>query len=155
MHNPPAAVRPGDDCVDAGPDLDSRWADLAVCPTFHASSFACSSGDQPIPGHVAEISWPITKKPHGPLDRQAAARRMGRSCRRSARVLPFELVDERREMRRHGRRKGIVLVLEALPDGREPNASIASGTEPVLSGMGSVTVLNDMPTDPIVQPVGR
>src|SRR5439155_27204922 len=29
-HNPAAAAPPGDDCVDAGPDLDSRWANLAV-----------------------------------------------------------------------------------------------------------------------------
>jgi hypothetical protein len=80
----------------------------------------------------------------------AGGKRIARLCRRSALSLPFELVDEGLEMRGHGRRKGVVLVLEALPDRREPNASIASGTELVLKGMCSVAV----PTDPIVQPVG-
>jgi hypothetical protein len=59
-------------------------------------------------------------------------------------------------MPRHRTRKGVVLVLQALPDCREPNASIATGVELALAlrGMGSVTVLNYMPTDPIVDAVG-
>ena len=43
--------------------------------------------------------------------------------------LHFELVDEYSEMPGHGSRKGVVLVLQALPNCQEPNASIASGID--------------------------
>jgi hypothetical protein len=64
------------------------------------------------------------------------------------------LVDEYSEMPGHGSRKGVVLLLQALPN--EPNASIASGIELglTLRGMATVTILNYMPTDPIVDAVG-
>jgi hypothetical protein len=70
--------------------------------------------------------------------------------------LHFELLDEYSEMRGHRSPKGVVLFFQALPNGQEPNASIASGVELALAlrGMRSVTVLNDMPTDPIVDTVG-
>ena len=59
-------------------------------------------------------------------------------------------------MPRHRSGKGVVLVLEALPDGGEPHVSSASGVELALAlgGMGSATVLNYMATDPIVDAVG-
>jgi len=58
-------------------------------------------------------------------------------------------------MRGRRRREGVVLILEALPNGEQPNASIASGIEFALAlrGMGSVTVLDYMLTDPIVDAV--
>jgi hypothetical protein len=69
--------------------------------------------------------------------------------------LRFELPDQRSELRGNGRREGVVLILEALPNGQQPNASIASGIVFALPlrGMGSVTVLNYMLTDPIVDAV--
>jgi hypothetical protein len=70
--------------------------------------------------------------------------------------LHFELANECSEMPRHRSRKCVVLVLEALPNCQEPNASIASGIESglALRRMGSVTVLNYMPTNPIINAVG-
>src|SRR5262245_35553508 len=70
--------------------------------------------------------------------------------------LHFELLDECSEMRRHRRHEGVVLVLEALPNCGEPNASIASGIELAFRStrMGPVTVLNYVPTDPISGAVG-
>jgi hypothetical protein len=50
--------------------------------------------------------------------------------------LPFELLDECGEMRGDGTREGVVLILEALPNCREPIASMASGIPLVLRGMG-------------------
>ena len=47
--------------------------------------------------------------------------------------LHFELLDECSEMPRHRSRKGVVLVLEALPDGGEPHVSSASGVELALA----------------------
>jgi hypothetical protein len=44
MRNPAAAAPPAADCVDAGPGLDSSWANLTVCPMLHAGSFA--AGDR-------------------------------------------------------------------------------------------------------------
>jgi hypothetical protein len=41
--------------------------------------------------------------------------------------LRFELLDERSEARGHGRRDSVVLILEALPNCRQRNASIATG----------------------------
>src|SRR5438093_4476214 len=56
----------------------------------------------------------------------------------------------------HRSPKGVVLFFQALPNDKEPNAPITSGVELALAlrGMGSVTVLNYMPTDPIVDAVG-
>src|SRR5262245_6235776 len=70
--------------------------------------------------------------------------------------LHFELLDECSAMRRHRRHEGVVLVLEALPNCGEPNASIASGIELAFRStrMGPVTVLNYVPTDPIIDAVG-
>jgi hypothetical protein len=70
--------------------------------------------------------------------------------------LHFELANECSEMPRHRSRKCVVLVLEALPNCQEPNASIASGIESglALRRMDSVTVLNYMPTNPIINAVG-
>src|SRR6266511_6277642 len=81
---------------------------------------------------------------------------MAAAAEGSRSILRFELVDEYSEMLGHGSRKGVVLVLQVLPNCEEPNASIASGVELALAlrGMRSVTVLNDMPTDPIVDAVG-
>jgi hypothetical protein len=72
----------------------------------------------------------------------SAARRRGN--RAVCLFLRFELLDECSEMPRHRTREGVVLVLQALPDCGEPNASIATGIELALAlrGMGSVTVLN-------------
>ena len=68
--------------------------------------------------------------------------------------LRFELIDERSEARGHGRRDSVVLILEALPNCRQRNASIASGIQLALRGMRSVTTLNDPSSDPVVDPVG-
>jgi hypothetical protein len=68
--------------------------------------------------------------------------------------LRFELLDERSEARGHGRRDSVVLILEALPNCRQRNASIASGIQLALRGMRSVTTLNDTSSDPVVDPVG-
>jgi hypothetical protein len=62
-------------------------------------------------------------------------------------LLRFELLYECSEMRGDGSRQGVVLVFEALPNCRQPNASIASGIQPALRGM----VLKHMPTNPVVE----
>src|SRR5262249_11254660 len=70
--------------------------------------------------------------------------------------LRFELTDERSELRGDGAREGVVLVLEALPNRREHNASVPSRFALVfgLRGMSSVAVAKCMPTNPIVYVVG-
>jgi hypothetical protein len=80
----------------------------------------------------------------------------GRSVARRAvhSFLHFELPDECSEPRGDGSCDSVVLIHEALPDCRQRNASIASGTQLALRGMRSVTILNDMPTNPIVDSVG-
>jgi hypothetical protein len=64
--------------------------------------------------------------------------------------LRFELFDECSEMQGDGGRQGVVLVFEALPNGGQPSASIASVIQPALRGM----MLKHMPTNPLVDPVG-
>jgi hypothetical protein len=66
--------------------------------------------------------------------------------------LSFELPDERRERRGNGGREGVVLVLEALPNRGEHNASVPRRfvLVLVLTGMAAV---EQMPTDPIVEAV--
>jgi hypothetical protein len=71
-------------------------------------------------------------------------------------LLHCELLDECNEMPGHRIPKGVVLFLQALPNGQEPNASIASWIALALAlrGMRFVTVLKDMPTNPIIDAVG-
>src|SRR5262245_65502443 len=59
-------------------------------------------------------------------------------------------------MRGNGGREGVVLMLEALPNCGQPNASMASGIPLALRrmGIGSVTVRNHMLPYPVVDPVG-
>jgi hypothetical protein len=66
--------------------------------------------------------------------------------------LDFELPDERREPRGKGGREGVVLVLEALPNRGEHNASVPRGfvLVLVLTGMAAV---EQMTTNPIVDAV--
>ncbi len=63
-------------------------------------------------------------------------------------LLRFKLLDECSEMRGDGRRQGVVLVSERSPNCGPPKASIASGIHPAFRG-----VRNDMPTNPVVDPV--
>src|ERR1700749_1289487 len=63
----------------------------------------------------------------------------------------LELLDERRDMPGDGIGERVVLILEALPNGCQPFASIASRIYLALRGTG----LNGMPTNPVVDPVGR
>src|ERR1700730_8312882 len=63
----------------------------------------------------------------------------------------IELLDERSDMPGDGSGERVVLVLEALPNGCQPYASIASRIYLALRGTG----LNGMPTNPVVDPVGR
>jgi hypothetical protein len=59
-------------------------------------------------------------------------------------------------MRGDGTREGVVLILEALPNSREPIASMASGIPLVLRGVGIrfLTVRDHMLPYPVVDPVG-
>ena len=66
--------------------------------------------------------------------------------------LDFELPDERREPRGKGGREGVVLVLEALPNRGEHNASVPRRFVLVLVLTGMIAV-EQMPTDPIVDAV--
>jgi hypothetical protein len=68
--------------------------------------------------------------------------------------LRFELLDKCSKARGDGSCDSVVLILEALSNRRQRNASIASGIELALKRMRSVTILSDMPTDPIVDLVG-
>jgi hypothetical protein len=58
--------------------------------------------------------------------------------------LRFELFDECSKARGMG--AAIVLIVEALSDRRQRNASIASGIELALRGMRPATLLSEMPT---------
>jgi len=60
----------------------------------------------------------------------------------------IELLDERSDMPRDGSGEHVVLVLEALSNGCQPDASIASQIYVALSRTG-------LPTNPVVDPVGR
>jgi hypothetical protein len=68
--------------------------------------------------------------------------------------LRFKLFDDCSEPRRNGSCECVVLVLEALSNCRERNTSIASGIQLALRGMRSATILNEMPTNPIVDLIG-
>jgi|SRR5262245_45501496 len=68
--------------------------------------------------------------------------------------LRFELLDERSEMRGNGIGESVVLILKALPNCGQPNASVASRTQFASREMGLVTGLNDTTTNPIIDPVG-
>jgi len=57
-----------------------------------------------------------------------------RAERRLSLFLRFELLDECREMAGQRRRGSVVLALEAFPNCRQPNASIASKNQPVPKG---------------------
>src|SRR5919201_4630313 len=63
----------------------------------------------------------------------------------------IELLDERSDMPGDGSGERVVLVLEALPNGCQPYASIASRVYLALRRRG----LNGVPTNPVVDPVGR
>src|SRR5215831_9267326 len=91
------------------------------------------------------------------------------SCRCASLFLRFKLLGERSDMRGDGRRESVVLDSEVVPNW-QPSASIGSGNQRVLrsticprsaSGMGCRPEVNwrkigyvDMPTDPVVDPVG-
>ena len=62
----------------------------------------------------------------------------------------IELLDERSDMPGDGSGERVVLVLEALPNGCQPYASIASRVYLALRRRG----LNGVPTNPVVDPVG-
>src|SRR5262249_20531533 len=66
--------------------------------------------------------------------------------------LRFELLNECSEVRRDWGREGVVVVLQALPDCREPHQSVAGGVLLgfVFSGVGSATGSNRVPTNPVV-----
>src|SRR5690242_1540385 len=63
----------------------------------------------------------------------------------------IEVLDERSDMPGDGSGERVVLLLEALPNGCQPYNSIASRIYLALRG----TSLNGMPTNPVVDPVGR
>jgi hypothetical protein len=66
--------------------------------------------------------------------------------------LRLKLLDERSELQGNGGREGVVLLLEALPNRGEHNASVPGRfvLVLVLTGMAAV---EQMPTDPIVEAV--
>jgi hypothetical protein len=85
-----------------------------------------------------------------PWDRSIRGRRCilngkGRSVMHRAvnSFLRFELSDKCSKARGDGSCDCVVLILEASPNCRRRNASIASGIQPALSGMRSVTIPND------------
>jgi hypothetical protein len=65
--------------------------------------------------------------------------------------LGFESPNERCEGRRDGTRHSVVLVPQGFPNCQHPNASTA--TRKPLRRLGSVTVLNYMPGDPLMDRV--
>jgi hypothetical protein len=68
----------------------------------------------------------------------------------------LQLLNECSKMRRHGSSEAVVLVLQALPDCREPNEFVASriGVAFRLSGMASTIQRNRVTTYPVIKPIG-
>ena len=127
-------------------------------PDEHPTGFRTAGEQPPIPvGTAVNLSGPNGRELLHALPLEIGISPInwrGRSVTHRAvySFLRFELFDECSKARGMG--AAIVLIVEALSDRRQRNASIASGIELALRGMRPATILSDMPTNPIVDLVG-
>jgi hypothetical protein len=69
----------------------------------------------------------------------------------------LKLLNEPGEMRRRWARRDLVLLLQTLANRQKANAAVPEGAELALplTGMSSVAVADQVPTDPVVDVISR